>query len=120
MSWSLGEVGALAVKAARGAGMPWGLADETGFAVKWLQARSLPGVTALCRYLSRYDGASHHINPQSGLANRPMSGPYSRNRCRYMTPGGVAFRSDHKNEQANRHSAIGPREGRSTMEYGIK
>jgi hypothetical protein len=58
MSWSLGEVGALAVKAARGAGMPWGLADETGFAVKWLQARSLPGVTALCRYLSRYDGAS--------------------------------------------------------------
>lgn len=62
----------------------------------------------------------HHINPQSGLANRPMSGPYSRNRCRYMTPGGVAFRSDHKNEQANRHSAIGPREGRSTIEYGIK
>jgi len=57
MSWSLGEVGALAVKAARGAGMPWGLADETGFAVTWLQARRLPGVTALCRYLSRYDGA---------------------------------------------------------------
>ena len=57
MSWSLGEVRALAVKAARGAGMPWGLADETGFAVNWLQARRLPGVTALCRYLSRYDGA---------------------------------------------------------------
>jgi hypothetical protein len=58
MSWSLGEAGALAVKAARGAGMSWGLADEAGFAVRWLQARNLPGVTALCRYLSRYDGAS--------------------------------------------------------------
>jgi hypothetical protein len=52
MSWSLGEIGALATKAARGSGMDWGLADETGYAVKWLQRRQLPGVAALCRYLS--------------------------------------------------------------------
>ena len=52
MSWSLGEIGALATKAARGSGMDWGLADETGYAVKWLQRRHLPGVAALCRYLS--------------------------------------------------------------------
>ena len=32
ISWSLGETAALATKAARGAGMPWGLADETGVA----------------------------------------------------------------------------------------
>jgi hypothetical protein len=37
----------------------------------------------------------NYINPQSGLANGPMSGPHSRNRCRYMTPGGVALLSDH-------------------------
>ena len=52
MSWSLGEIGALATKAARGSGMEWGLADEAGYAVKWLQRRQLPGVAALCRYLS--------------------------------------------------------------------
>src|SRR5210317_125424 len=52
MSWSLGEIGALATQAARGSGMDWGLADEAGYAVKWLQRRQLPGVAALCRYLS--------------------------------------------------------------------
>ena len=36
MSWSLSEIGALATKAARGSGMDWGLADEAGYAVKWL------------------------------------------------------------------------------------
>ena len=51
ISWSLGETAALAIKAARGAGMPWGLADETGMAVSWLQSRSIPGLAALCRYL---------------------------------------------------------------------
>ena len=54
MSWSLGETGALALKAARGAGMTWGLAEEASEAVVWLQARGLPGVSALCRYLSWY------------------------------------------------------------------
>ena len=52
MSWSLGEIAALATKAARGSGMDWGLANEAGYAVKWLQRRQLPGVAALCRYLS--------------------------------------------------------------------
>ena len=52
MTWSLGEISALATKAARGSGMEWGLAEEAGYAVKWLQRRELPGVAALCRYLS--------------------------------------------------------------------
>lgn len=51
-SWSLGETAALATKAARGAGMPWGLADETGFAVSWLHARGIAGLSAICRHLS--------------------------------------------------------------------
>ena len=54
MSWSLGETGALTLKAARGAGMPWGLAEEAREAVIWLQARGLPGVPAICRYLNWY------------------------------------------------------------------
>ena len=52
MTWSIGEIGALATKAARGSGLDWGLAEEAGYAVKWLQRRQLPGVMALCRYLS--------------------------------------------------------------------
>lgn len=51
MSWSLYETKALAIKAARGGGMPWGLAEEAGFAVHWLQARGLPGAEALVRLL---------------------------------------------------------------------
>jgi hypothetical protein len=54
VSWSLGEIRALALKATRGSGMPWGLAEEASEAVTWLQARGLPGVSALCRYLNWY------------------------------------------------------------------
>ena len=51
MSWSLGETKALAIKATRGCGFSWGLSEEAGFAVEWLQARAAPGVTALAQYL---------------------------------------------------------------------
>lgn len=53
MSWSLGEIRALSVKAARGAGMDWGMAEEAGFVVQWLEEHGLNGVTALAQYLSR-------------------------------------------------------------------
>lgn len=52
MSWSVGESGALALKAARGAGMSWGQAEEASFAVRWLQQRGAPGVEALANYLA--------------------------------------------------------------------
>lgn len=55
MSWSFGEVRALAVKAARGAGMSWGMAEEAGFACHWLEQHSLPGTDLLAKLLSRYD-----------------------------------------------------------------
>ena len=55
MSWSLGEMRALSVKAARGAGMVWGLAEEAGFAVYWLEERGGPGVAALAGYLEALD-----------------------------------------------------------------
>lgn len=51
MSWSLGEARSLSIKAARGAGLAWGLAEETGFAVRWLQAQGAPGLRALAAYL---------------------------------------------------------------------
>lgn len=57
--WSLGEVEALARKAARGAGCSWGLAEEAGRAVRWLAARGLPGPEALVALLAWRDGLDH-------------------------------------------------------------
>lgn len=54
--WSLGETRALSVKAARGAGLPWGLAEEAGHAVSWLESRHAPGAAALAALLLRRDG----------------------------------------------------------------
>ncbi len=51
MTWSLGETQDLATRASKGAGLPWGLAEEASFAVKWLEQRDLPGVEALAKYL---------------------------------------------------------------------
>ncbi|NIP75284.1 MAG: DUF3726 domain-containing protein [Xanthomonadales bacterium] len=51
MSWSLVEAQTLAVKAARGAGYSWGLAEEAGYALRWLAARGLPGPAALAGLL---------------------------------------------------------------------
>lgn len=45
--WSLNEIEALARKATRGAGYDWGMAEESGQAVRWLLARGLPGADAL-------------------------------------------------------------------------
>ena len=36
------ELRALVTKAARGAGLAWGLAEEAGWAADWLARRSLP------------------------------------------------------------------------------
>lgn len=61
MSWSLGETSALALKATRGAGLSWGLAEEAAGAVAWLHERGLPGTAALCSYLSTIaDAPSWH------------------------------------------------------------
>ena len=72
MTWSIGEIGALATKAARGNGLDWGLAEEAGYAVKWLQRRQLPGVMALCRYLSW----RHHGNLTSWPDETGVHGHY--------------------------------------------
>jgi hypothetical protein len=53
-------------------------------------------------------------NPQSGLANGPMSGPHSyTDGIALATPMPVAFRSDHENEQHKPTIASSPRHGRS-------
>lgn len=56
MTWSLNEIEALSRKAARGAGYAWGLAEDTGRAIRWLEARQLPGAAALGAHLQAIDG----------------------------------------------------------------
>lgn len=49
---SRSEIEALCTKAARGAGMAWGLAEEAGFAAGWLSARGIDGPRALADHLA--------------------------------------------------------------------
>ena len=53
---SLNEIDASARRAARGAGMDWGLAEEAGKAVRWLAAHGLPSVTILAGLLEARQG----------------------------------------------------------------
>jgi Protein of unknown function (DUF3726) len=54
------EVEQLCLKAARGAGMAWGLAEEAGFAAAWLADRGLDGPGALLRLLEQ---AAQPVDP---------------------------------------------------------
>ncbi len=53
---SRNETESLCLKAARGAGMSWGLAEEAGFAAGWLSARGIDGASAILAQLDRVDG----------------------------------------------------------------
>ena len=56
MSHSLNEIEAMAKKAARGAGMSWGLCEEAGKAVRWLESHELPGIATFIQLLEKNDG----------------------------------------------------------------
>ncbi|MCV0424809.1 MAG: DUF3726 domain-containing protein [Roseibium sp.] len=62
---SKNEVSALCFKAARGAGMSWGLAEEAGFAAAWLHAQGFDGPGNLASHLNFATGmAWRDICPQ--------------------------------------------------------
>lgn len=52
-SLSRNEVAALCMKAARGAGMSWGLAEEAGFAAAWLVQHGIDGPSHLHAHLAQ-------------------------------------------------------------------
>ena len=80
---------------------------------------SKPFTHALAHFWVSTEGSSKrlfcfHSNPQSGLANAPMSGRHSyTDGIAVATPMPVAFRSDYVNEQHKPTSAFSPRYGRS-------
>ena len=53
---SCNEAASLCMKAARGAGMSWGMAEEAGFAAAWLVSHGIDGPSHLCAHLERADG----------------------------------------------------------------
>ena len=57
MNLSLNEVEATAKRAARGAGYPWGLAEEAAKATRWLCARGIDGCAVLAGLLTRRNGS---------------------------------------------------------------
>ena len=52
---SLNEIEVMGQRAARGAGLPWGIAEEAGKAARWLTERGLPGVERLADILTDND-----------------------------------------------------------------
>jgi len=50
---SRNEVAALCMKAARGAGMSWGMAEEAGFAAAWLATHGIDGPAHLAAHLTQ-------------------------------------------------------------------
>lgn len=59
MSYSLNEIAAHAKRAARGAGLSWGMAEEAARATRWLASHDLAGPALLSDVLAQNDGRSH-------------------------------------------------------------
>ena len=57
MHYSLNQIEHTCRKAVRGMGLEWGLAEDAGRAVRWLESRGLPGVSSLVTLLQSVD---HH------------------------------------------------------------
>lgn len=68
------EVEALCMKAARGAGFDWGLAEEAGFAARWLFERGIDGPGALLAHLDRSAGAFSQVVMVDGVLSRKGEG----------------------------------------------
>lgn len=68
---SFSEWRSLAVKAARGAGLEWGLAEEAGWAAEWLARRSLPAAEWAAVWLAKsLEGQPNPIEAGVSLSER--------------------------------------------------
>jgi len=59
MTRSLNETAALCKRAARGAGLRWGIAEEAAWAARWLAGFGLPGPGALASLLAEHEIRGH-------------------------------------------------------------
>lgn len=57
IQFSLSEIQATCLKAARGQGLPWGIAEEVAMAATWLSAADLPGPGMVLAFLQAAESA---------------------------------------------------------------
>ncbi|MGR3514253.1 MAG: DUF3726 domain-containing protein [Paracoccaceae bacterium] len=69
---SLPEVSSLALRAARGAGYPWGLCEDCGFAAAWLAERGIHWSQPLLRRLTGPRGAKVRPAPDKWASDGPI------------------------------------------------
>ncbi|MEO0831349.1 MAG: DUF3726 domain-containing protein, partial [Pseudomonadota bacterium] len=69
---SLPEVSSLALRAARGAGYPWGLCEDCGVAAAWLAGRGIDWSQPLLRRLTGPPGAKVRPAPDKWASDGPI------------------------------------------------
>jgi hypothetical protein len=73
---ALSELRSLISKAARGAGLSWGLAEEAGWAAEWLARRGMPAADWATAWLAaRMDGAVSPVEVGVSLADAFADAP---------------------------------------------
>lgn len=104
MTFSLNEIEAMGKRAARGAGMEWGIAEEAGKTTRWLSAHGLPGPELLAELLTRNDGAAY-----DDLAPVLLDGRW-RARTGWLCPliSGAALSDRAQDMAAGQNIALGP------------
>lgn len=76
ISLALSELRSLITKAARGAGLSWGLAEEAGWAAEWLARRGMPAADWATLWLAaRLEGAVTPVEVGTALADEFASAP---------------------------------------------
>lgn len=86
---SLSELRALITKAARGAGMDWGMAEEAGWAAEWLARRGLPAAEWAADWLAGWNGgADCPVALGTALADAVRAG--GQGALGRPLPGGIA------------------------------
>jgi hypothetical protein len=71
MSFALNEIEATAKRAARGAGLSWGMAEEASKATRWLCAQGIDGAAVLAAVLEQTEG-----KPASDMRPQSLSGEW--------------------------------------------
>jgi Protein of unknown function (DUF3726) len=84
MRVSLNEVEMTVLKAVRGAGRPWGLAEEAGRAARWLARRGLPWLRPLAEGLLHWDDSEPDtLREFAGLMDGTVTVPAAPGELKY-------------------------------------
>ncbi|MDX5349708.1 MAG: DUF3726 domain-containing protein [Paracoccaceae bacterium] len=79
---ALSELRSLITKAARGAGLSWGLAEEAGWAAEWLARRGMPAADWATVWLAaRMEGALSPVEVGAALADQCAGAPGLRDKA---------------------------------------